>query len=332
MSSPFPAKVIRAFDPAADTPAALRLLAQVEDNDQDGEDVSPETFAALLNAPGHDPARDRWVIEAPGNPRALIGCALTWARPVWGALPERAESYLAVHPLYRRQGLGGQLLAQIIRRARELGAQEVVLHANERNQLSNLFLQRRGFQTAGDYWLMQTQLAGPPEDPPRMGLWLVSCAELRDPAVLAQAWQGYRGQWGHYAPAAADGPSEVAWLSQVDPAGVFLALAAGGEPAGACRAVIPGLDAGAPAGGARQLIGVIDAPAVLPGFRELPAARGLVLAALGWLYAKGVRQVALDSWGDAPETIQQYRALGFRAVNHLVSYRLAVSDISDPRR
>ena len=317
------ALAVRAFKPTVDFTLLLQLLSEVEDFDQDGEDVSEATQRAYLALPGHDPEQDRWVIEDPDRPDRLIGFGSTWARMVWNNTYERAESYLAVRPNARRRRLGTTLLNQITQRARELGANHLVIHANERNLGSNAFLLKHNFEPVGSYWLLVTQLGDLIEEPRcPAGYTIRSYAAVRDRRAVVRAMESYRDQWGHYGPRPGEEP--VPWLSRVDPAGVFLAFGPSGEPVGICVAV-QRANSGVPT---IESAGHINGPGVMPNHRAQGLHQFLTLTALCWHQAQGRKTISMDSWGDDESTLEIYQRCGFIPVQHLISYQHLIQSVT----
>jgi mycothiol synthase len=316
--------VVRPFRPEADFPRLLCLLGEMEAVDQDGEDTSEETQRLYMTLPHHDPARDRWVIDAPDDPDRLIGFASTWARTVWSEAYERAESHIAVHPHWRHTGLGQALLDRITQRARELGANHLVLHVNERNRDSNRFLQWQGVEVAGDYWLLRIRLNTPPEKPVwPAGYTVRTYATVQDRSVLLAALESYRGQWGHYGPRPGEAPAP--WLSRLDHNGILLVFAPQGDVAGFCIA-----EQRAQSGIQAAAEGHINGPGLLPPYRGQGLHRPLILTALHWQQARGCQVITLDAWGDDAQTVALYRELGFEPIHHLISYRQRLSLDIDP--
>jgi mycothiol synthase len=305
----------RAFDPAEDLPLLVALLRAVEETDQDAEDTSEETQRMYMGLPNHNPSKDRWVVEVKGDPSNLVGFASTWARNVWSPAIERAESYIAVHPGYRRQDLGSYLLKEILQRAQALRTTHVVIHANEHNLASNTFLKKHGFNSVGDNWLLRTpglmDLEQPVWPP---GYTMATYAQVQDLSALVKAREGFRDLWGHYGPRPGD-EHKPAWLERVDHEGIFMVFGPDGEAAGYCLALEKGLEQ-------QESIpeGYIEEPGILPKHRDKGLVRPLVLAALGWLQARGLTANTLDSWGENEQTIAIYRSMGFEVIRHLVSY------------
>jgi ribosomal protein S18 acetylase RimI-like enzyme len=315
---------IRQFDPETDLPRLVELLGEVEEASQDGEDTSEKTQRMYMSLPNHNPAQDRWVIEVDALPGKLVGYASTWARNVWSPVVDRAESYIAVHPGYRRSGLGGLLLKKILRRARQLETTHVVIHANEHNLASNTFLKKHGFTPVGDNWLLRTSGLLDLEQPLWPAGYTVSTyAQVRDPLALLKARESFRDMWGHYGPRPGD-EQQPAWLERINHEGIFLVFGPGYEVAGYCLALERGLEQ-------QESIpeGYIDEPGILPEHRNKGLVRPLVLTALGWLQARGCKANTLDSWGEDEQTIAIYRSLGFVVVRHMVSYLLNLGPEED---
>jgi ribosomal protein S18 acetylase RimI-like enzyme len=127
-------------------------------------------------------------------------------------------------------------------------------------------------------------------------------------------YPGFRDLWGHYGPRPGD-EHKPAWLERVDHENIFMVFGPDGEAAGYCLALEKGLEQ-------QESIpeGYIEEPGILPKHRDKGLVRPLVLAALGWLQARGLTANTLDSWGEDEQTIAIYRTMGFEVIRHLVSY------------
>lgn len=99
---------IRHYVPETDLSSLSRLLTEIESMDRDGEDTSEEYLRASLAWPNYHPDHDVWVAEAEGK---LVGYGVALEQP-----SQNCTIYVVVHPLYRRKGLGSQLLALILSR------------------------------------------------------------------------------------------------------------------------------------------------------------------------------------------------------------------------
>src|SRR5512134_2753213 len=116
---------IRHYAPEQDLPSLSRLLTEIESIDRDGEDTSEEYLRASLSWPNYRPDQDVWVAEAE---QRLVGYGVALEQP-----SQHCTIYVVVHPSQRRRGLGSRLLALVLERAHELGSQNVLVYANEKN-------------------------------------------------------------------------------------------------------------------------------------------------------------------------------------------------------
>lgn len=304
-----PLFTLRPFDPQRDIPALLRLRLEVEAADLTGADTREETIRAQLSLPGHDPARDRWVVDSPGQDGFILGYGLAWRPPETDA----AQVNVIVHPGWRRQGLGGQLMARALAHARFLGAAQAIGYASP---ASAPFLSGQGFSLAGTY----TELRAPvPSNLPLPGWpsgWQVQpYSKVQDLALLTDAMNRcYAGLWGH---THADQEQMAEWLRErFDPEGLFLAFSPEGGMAGISRVEIS-----AERSAQNQAsTGYIDAPGFLAPYRQLSFYRALLLSGLRWLQIHGAVWAEMESWGDRPEVLDSYREFGFSVRRQFSEY------------
>lgn len=309
---------IRLFRPDTDVPPLAALLTAIAAGDKTGATVDEETVRNQLTWLGHDPARDRWAAEAPGEGSRLISHAWVFAQS-----PQRAILYAAVHPAWRRQGIGSALLARAIGRARDMDASQIVSAARAGNAAADAFLRRHGFLPAGHVRTLTAAATVPiPEPAWPPGYSLRTLAEVGDLNLWAEACNRcYGDMWGHREntePTTAEHLAELMRLypDAFDPAGIFLLFTPDASPAGICSGRVEGGEAGA-AG-----VKVIDSPGVAPAHRHLGLQRPLVLAALRWLSNRGAGDYRLETWGDSEEAVAIYRELGFVVEDDTVEYLL----------
>lgn len=302
------AYVIRPFAPEDDLPRLVRAMAEVEAVDHDGEDSSEETLRGHLTLPGHDPVRDRWVAAAPDDPDTLLGWGFVWVAPG----ETLATLTGAVHPAWRGKGIGGRLMALALDRARALGATRAGIYAGSRNEAAGAFLRRRGFAAVSANTLLR--IAGDvslPKPDVSSGYTLRTYADNPDLALFQRAVNRcYEGLWGHHTV-----PEEVVaeWLPTLDPASIFFLIGPDGDVAGTVRTERYG-----------EPIGYVDAPGVVPEHRQDGLYIPLLLVAMRRLREGAPKAIELESWGDAPETLAQYEALGFVVVRQAVAYERAL--------
>ena len=323
MSNPSEIITIRLFRPDADVPPLVALLTTIAAGDRTGVMVDEATVRSQLAWLGHDPTRDRWVAETPGDSSQFIGHAWVFAQS-----PQRSILYAAVDPAWRRQGIGSALLAQAIDRTREMGASQIVSATRAGRAAADAFLRRHGFLPAGHPRTFTAPAALPrPEPAWPPGYTLRTLAEVGDLNLWAEACNScYRDMWGHREntePATAAHHAELmrTYPDFFNPAGIFLLFAPDGSLAGVCSGRVEGGEAGA--AGVR----VIDSPGVAPVYRHLGLQRPLVLACLRWLSDLGPGDYRLETWGDSEEAVAIYRDLGFTVEDDTVEYlRQAIAD------
>ncbi len=307
---------LRLFRPEADVPSLVALLATIAAGDKTGAVVDEATVRGQLAWLGHDPTRDRWVAEAPGDGSRLIGHS--W---VFTQSPQRSILYAAVAPAWRRQGIGSALLARAIGRAREMAASQIVSAARAGNVAADAFLRHHGFLPAGHARTLTAPAAlSIPEPAWPAGYVLRTLAEAADVNLWAEACNRcYADMWGHREntePATVEFHAELlrAYPDVFSPAGVFLLLAPDDSPAGVCVGYAEG-GAGGAAG-----FKVIDAPAIASDQRHLGLQRPLVLAVLRWLNGLSAGDYRLETWGDSEQAVAIYRDLGFTVEDDTVEY------------
>jgi mycothiol synthase len=304
--------VIRSFKPDQDIPGLLALYAQVRSVDLVGDEVTEQALLEQLNSPGHDPNNDRWVVEAQGLPPTLVGSALIQSLQ----MVDYSEANILVHPSWRRQGIGSELLARIVSRVQQLDADGIQIYADSRLPGSSAFLQKHSFNAVGAYTEMQ--LTEGHRLPPVIwpyGYSMRPYSEVKDLAILTQAMNlCYIPLWGHR-----DVSEEemASWLPYFNPESIFLVFSEKGRVVGISRVE------NSPERSHKNGVptGFIDAPGVVPQHRRLDLYRALVLTGINWLYQQGQSIVEMESWGDKLEVLKMYRELGFEDIRQLVCYR-----------
>ena len=302
---------IRHYVPERDLAELSRLLTEIESVDRDGEDTSEEYLRASLAWPNYHPDQAVWVAESDGK---LVGYGVALEQP-----SQRCTIYVVVHPAHRRKGLGSQLLELTLNRAGEVGAKNILVYANERNEASNLFLQHHAFQPVGSSGALK--LIAEPENLTAEfpeGFTLKRYSEVNDPLVLLQALnQCYLGMWGHQHN---DNPSEEErksprFLHYYDAEDILLLFDEKGSIFGICSLKPQGKQEGN-----GEISDLLDGPGIMQEFREQGYQRPMVLAGMEHLRKKGTRPITLEFWGDNENALNIYRSLGFEMVNRFIAY------------
>jgi mycothiol synthase len=303
--------LIRHYVPAKDLSHLSQMLTEIESVDCDGEDTSEEYLRASLSWPNYRPDRDVWVAEADGK---LVGYSVALEQP-----SQRCTIYVAVHPSYRRKGLGSQLLELALNRAREVGSNRVLIYANEHNRPSNLFLDHHGFQRVGSSGSMKltSEMENLSVEFPK-GFTLKRYSEVNDPLILLKALnECYFGMWGHQHN---DNPTEEErksprFLQYYDADNILLLFDEKNSVFGICSVKSRGKR-----GGRGELSDLLDGPGIIPEYREQGYQRHLVLAGIQHLRQKGTRPITLEFWGDSDRALNLYRSLGFEMGNRYFAY------------
>lgn len=298
------ALILRNLDPEQDLAALVDLWQTAEARDHSGFNMDEETLRSRLNLPGHDPRRERWVVQHPEQPAALIGYALTWLRP--DSPDATLEINLMVHPDWRAGGLPERLWQHLLSQARSQNARRLHIYTARHPFCLAGFWVQRGFTLEGGYSLLRRTRPDPlPETPLPEGFSLRAYAELNDLELATRAMnEAYHGLPGHNEVSLAQMAS---WMPDFDPQGFFLLFDPQGGLAGICRTEI---NAAASQNNGRST-GYIDAPGLLPPYRKAEYYRALLSATSGWLYNQGAEWLEMESWGDAQETLEIYLSAGF---------------------
>src|SRR5262249_23985295 len=119
----------RCLDLQEDLVALVEMLGDVEHADRTGDSVTADTPRAQLTWTGQDPARNNWVATV-GNGSRLVGYGLTQKT----ASDPNADVYVAVHPAWRRRGIGTQLFTYLLSRASELDAHALRAYVPESSE------------------------------------------------------------------------------------------------------------------------------------------------------------------------------------------------------
>jgi hypothetical protein len=212
------------FDPAAPEDAAFH--ARVYTASAPDEPVPPEAVLAAWRA---RPEAERFTIRAGRQPVGLAAVALEdWARSELRAARLEADLLPAARSHYAL----GVAFDFIEERARVAGAEHLVTHARESDDLLVLNLRRRGYagKVVFEWW--ETELeklsAGEPELPAGIHLERLDRAriDLDQDARLELSWVALRGGTPVAVAAVSGGDGANAWLELAAPEGAVEAAVA----------------------------------------------------------------------------------------------------------
>jgi mycothiol synthase len=310
--------ILRSYEAATDADLfrLLRLYNEIEAHDKDPNPSTEADLRARLKWLGHDPARDRWVVEAPDDPEHLIAYGSVFAQS-----SERTVVWVLVHPDWRRRQLGTRLLQRALERANEQGATHVTSTANAIDAIATAFLTRNHFSVAGDNW----SLLAPADLQPAVPRWptgytMRTYAEVQHlPTLVEVLNRTYADMWGHRENT--PGAVNEQYLSEAMikrpeyfiPEAMFIAFAPDGAVAGFCRAEFEMRGA--------ERLKVVDGPGVVLEHRPQRLQRPLTLTAMQWLNTQQPGPITLYAWGDSEKTVKIYREIGFIVQEHYIEYK-----------
>ena len=67
----------------------------------------------------------------------------------WIVIDELHITSIAVHPIYRRKGIGKFLLSNLIKRSKSLQTNQIILEVKDNNETAKAFYKSMGFKTVG---------------------------------------------------------------------------------------------------------------------------------------------------------------------------------------
>ena len=302
-------------DLAADVPRLVALGQAVEAVDQVENHPTEAQVRDSFSEPSYDAAQDSWVVEDPANPNALIG--ESWTFHVGNST--RAFVGAQVHPAWRGQGIGSELLARALVRAHEQGNRYVSCGFDDKLVAAHRLMTQSGFRRVVGWVLMRLPAEQAVADPAwPAGYTLRPYSAVNDPAAVQEALnRGFIGHWENR-----DRPlDDIIHRLQGPhnrPAGILLAYGPAGDIAGICWAGYDP-DHNAAVG---EAVGHIHNLGVVPEHRRVGLGRALLLAGIAWLRSEGQAAIELDAMGNNELALPLYEGVGFVVKRQGSEYRL----------
>jgi mycothiol synthase len=318
----------RRLDLQQDLAPLVELLREVERADHTGDSITEDALREQLTWTGQDPAPNNWVATAANTPM-LVGYGVIQKT----ANDPNADLYVAVHPAWRRRGIGTQLYTYLLARASELNANALRAYVPVSSEGGTCFVQALGsFEPVSTFTRMSLDLQGrmsasgggvpslpgvvPGTALPDLptGFTIRSYDQIERVELYTEALnQSYDGYWGHLHVT----PDEYAgYLLHLDHAGIFMLFDPDGSISGTGRAELR-----KPAAPGDTPTALVDAPGIVSRYRHADLALPLLLTAIHWLLPKGPSVIDLEAWGEAPSMLARYRELGFAVTKEEISYR-----------
>lgn len=303
---PQPHYDIRQFDPSTDILRLLHFFNALKALKGDPNPLTEAHVQSQMEWRGHDPAKDRWVIEHPDNPKTIIGHA--W---IFTQTSKRAACNIAVHPHWQQQGLGSTLLPYILRRAHELGVVEIVSGCNVDNKAAVSFLERHGFHVRSSNWSLRLPQTTSILEPAWPNSYRVQRYSEVDnlPLLVEVLNRSFHDIPGHAANevgvVTSESVSEMLGKN-LFPEQLFLVFTSDNTPAGICRLRLNGISDN------HSGVDIVDAPGIVPEHREHNLHIPMILTAVHWQRKHSTGDLNLESYGDSEVRIAAYESLGFQ--------------------
>lgn len=287
-------------------------MSEIEQIDQTGEEVNEDMLKTQLALPGHDFVRDRWVAVSSHNDEQMIGFSWVWN------VPHNNLAYLhvGVHPIWRRGGIGSELLRRTVIQAQTHHAQIILVYADTQHQQAKEFLLKHAFSPVASYTSMK--LASSVELPQSAFPTEYSLHKYNpttDFSLLLDMYnRAFQGLWGHQN-VTAEELNNILEATGLE--GTFLLFTQGGEAIGICRGEISEYLSnrkGTPTG-------YLDAPGVVPGYRSKNLYLPMLLHSANWVRSQAQVDIEMESWGDDPQVVAQYQQVGFEVMHQQDIYR-----------
>lgn len=304
---------IQQFSSAHDFPAYVALLNHVQNNETTEE--AQRDYAKNLDIGVN---RDRFVVFHPENSTEIIaGC------DIWqiGDNPS-AECTLLVHPQYRRQGIGSQLLYRGLEHAKTLAATAIDAYAEPEHQAVQAFLEHHKFQRVSNYTAMESKLeAAPeivalPEGYHVVGYDALDMSEEEKISLLLRCTNEFWGYlWGHKLQK--DNQATRASIRQdiihSFPHDALLFVFKDGAYIGHDRVQIVEDDTG--------VVGDMGLAGLHPAHRLDVLRLHLVTRGLHYLYQQGCRHIYFQAWGESDATLALVEQQGFKRTSVAFGYQ-----------
>ena len=282
---------IRTSNPDQDFDAYLAFYNALSDaptNEQEQRD-----YAALLTI---DLDQDRFLAEANAE---VVGVLDMWRI----ATNPSADMYLQVHPEWRRQGIGTQLLKRGLEHARTINATAIDAYAQENQTAERAFLEHHSFSVAGNYTGMELTLDKPLPQAELSGYILKTYVELDMSAeekleLMLRAGQKFWGVlYGHKVSEDEEvGRQRIrdGVLATHSEDAMFF-LFDGEKFIGHDRVSVSEMDDGK--------VGYAGVPALQPDYKTPELSKEFALKGLNWLSQQGCTKIVSTNWGEDEATL-----------------------------
>jgi len=289
---------IRNYQPA-DFENYVQLYLQTKKRDQSGDPVSEQLLAEALGHPRFHPEKDLFLAEGDHN---LIGSVSAFLEPVLG----RALLDGLVHPVYRRKGIGTDLIGHAITYAGKVGIKVAQISIPETNLAAKKMLSGLGLRFFRHFIGYRLDLATTQLPDIAAGEYVFrSLQSGEEEELTAIQNRSFADTWGFNA----NTREEIAYRinsSSCTPENVIMVYRAD-RPVGYCWTRI--FQTGISTQGIKK--GEIHMLGVDPDFRRQSLGRKVLTAGLSYLKHQKVQLVELMADSQMPAALALYESAGF---------------------
>jgi len=285
--------VVRSFQ-SDDLVAYVQLVNAIDRVDGLGKATSLAHARERLWEPGFRPEADLFLAYEGGR---LVGYVETWSELEIG----RVVLDGAVHPSFRRRGVGSALLETAVERGVRLDAEVAHVPVASVIEGTRNFLEKRGFGVVHEHWHMALVDGAPSPPAPPRGFEVRPFAAGDEAELCALQNEAFADHWG-FRPNSVEQVGYLVNTSLCHHEGILF-VCEGGKGVAYCWTAD---DAADREKGYVRMIGVV------PAYRGRGLGRLALVAAIRYLTGRGLRKIELlvDSTNEA--AIGLYRSLGFR--------------------
>lgn len=238
----------------------------------------PHYTRTILARPHYSPQQDLFMLEKEGQ--GLIGFADIFSETIINRVI--FEGF--VHPDYRRTGLAARMLASVLTRSQEIGANLAHMCVRDDNHAACQFLSTAGFAPKRCFLELERRLERIDESLPDLDSGYFGEFQAGQEALLAQVQNDvFTGSWG-FCPNTTEDIRYYLRLTKIRLEDV-IAVKDGNEILGYLWPQI--------CGSSRGRMGRIHMFGVVSGFRGKGLGRQLMVYALAWCQQKGLETVGL---------------------------------------
>ena len=296
---------IRNFRPS-DLSAYVQLVNEIDRVDRLGKAISLEHMRERLGQPGYHPEEDLFFAEQDG---VLVGYSDIFPELEIG----RVILDGAVHPDYRRRGVGKRLMEIALEQSRAMGAKLVHLALPGQSKDSQRLVQERGFRLVRLHWQMSLKRYTESLHL-RQGFQLRHFLRGDEERLCTLQNLAFAGSWG-FRPNTVEQIRYLTNMSLFHGEGIIF-ITEGERVVGYCLTMDDPVEKGK---------GYIRMMGVDPLYRGQGLGRAVLLAGINYLQRRGMGAIELTVDSRNLVATKLYRSVGFRRKGIILWYQKTLS-------